>query len=127
MRRCNDRVNIQLQRGEVAVFHVTDIFNISFRPLYRGEVKPYGSQSYSRRKVENAVDDLFMHRAVAHDAIFADFLAPGLKLRLYKADNIRLRLEKALDCGKNELYGDEGHVHHGDVEKLRNLLLRHIA
>ena len=37
------------------------------------------------------------------------------------------RLEKTLDCGNNELHRDKGHVHHGDIKKLRNLFLRHIA
>lgn len=68
-----------------------------------------------------------MHRTVTHNAFLADFLASGLELRLYEADDIRIRLEKTLDCGKNELHRDKGHVHHGDIKKLRNLFLRHIA
>ena len=104
MRRCNNRVNIQLRRGKVTVFQVADVFDISFRPLYRGKVKPHGSQPDSRREVENAADDLFMHRTVTHNAFLTDFLASGLELRLYEADDIRIRLEKTLDCGKNELH-----------------------
>ena len=68
-----------------------------------------------------------MHRAVAHDALFADILSARLKLRLDKAHSPAAVPEKLSHNGQYLAKRDERNIHRGEIHLLGDLLVGHIA
>ena len=58
------------------------IFDISLRPLDRGEFQMEGLKTDAARKGGDHLNDLKMDRFFADNALLSDLLTPCLKLRL---------------------------------------------
>ena len=123
----NQCSNIKFPVKAGSVDHMTDILYVSLRPLDRRIIQSQHRKTDGRCKTEDPLDDLTMDRLIPNDAFFPDFFPARFKLRLDQADKVCSLPQKSLDSGEDKPNRDEGNIHYGQIQHLRDLFRCHIA
>ena len=68
-----------------------------------------------------------MCAGIPDDALFSDFFAAGLKLRLNKTDHIRVVGKERPVRGQDEIQGNKRHINDGKLDFIGYLIRCHIT
>ena len=122
MRRLHNSGGIDVGSLPAAFLHITKIFYVALRPLYRRIVQTENGQTNCRHKIKDALNDRKVYALVTDNTLFADLVLPCFELGLYEAHKLSLVLQNGAYRRKNELERDKRKIRNGKVERFRYLL-----
>ena len=131
MRLCNNgiysRLHLVLVHAAPALIQINEILDIAFRPLNRGEIQTENPKALCADILHNHLDDLAMHAAVPNNALLADLLPSGFKLRLNQTDQLPLFAQHAKHRRQYLCQRNKGNINRCKIPFIRHLLMRHIS